>query len=390
MNLQQFSSFLSDNSEKIDQVGNEVAEIQAGFNAAFVESSAQQAAALQRAAEAMVASLEQSGEEIHQGVLDRLEAERTRLEQRRQELSSTLIPEAQQAADHSHAAALALRRNLEQLNPELNSKEEKLKAERQDYEHRLATVNQQIKQLSRGFGVVINFSKITNADRNRQQIILRLGSLQKDLLEVRKKWQDIFDVSTAEETRLKEDWQAKTLQLAQFQAEQAYLDDPANRENLAAIHAARLVLEGLEELPDIPQAEVKEQVEQFLQAKERLQAYQDGLVTINGFIGLLKGIADGLRRFNTSVQGLIEEQNMHASYLPALDIDLPGSVSSYHRQWDGLRSKVLDEVALAADPDSFVAIVQPVLDDPLSDRNVTAMFEAMGQALERSTQAWKG
>lgn len=93
---------------------------------------------------------------------------------------------------------------------------------------------------------------------------------------------------------------------------------------------------------------------------------------------------------NESVRGLIREQKMHSSYLPKLNVSVPDEVLGFHEQWDGLHQKVCDDRRLCAHPAEFVAAIGPVMEENLSEANIKAMFEELGQALKRATSRWKG
>ena len=69
---------------------------------------------------------------------------------------------------------------------------------------------------------------------------------------------------------------------------------------------------------------------------------------------------------------------------------VPDEVLAFHEQWDGLRQKVQDDRRLCAHPAEFVAAVQPVMEEDLSEANIKAAFEGLGQALKQATRRWKG
>ncbi len=118
--------------------------------------------------------------------------------------------------------------------------------------------------------------------------------------------------------------------------------------------------------------------------------YQEGLGSVGSLMSLLDGITEGLRRFDESVGGLIEEQRMHSSYLPKLHITVPDEVLAFHKQWDGLDQKVRDDGRLCAQPAEFLDIVRPVMEQDMSEASIRIMFSSLGQALKHATRDWRG
>jgi len=86
-----------------------------------------------------------------------LPGERTRLEERRQNVRDSYLPQRRQAADEILHQAQAEMSALRDLNPHLDREEEELKAEKLALEARLAALNDEIRGKSRGLGVVANF-----------------------------------------------------------------------------------------------------------------------------------------------------------------------------------------------------------------------------------------
>jgi chromosome segregation ATPase len=388
--LERLSRYLTEVVDKISAVRKEVEEIQVGFNSAYVEWRAEHDVTLGRLTEALADKLDEVGPGLAELVQERLVDERRIADERRQELRDKLIPETQAEADEALDDGGRLTKKLRQLNPRLDEREEKLKAQRADLEGELVRLNDQIRDLSGCLGVVIHFPKISRLDRQRQQVIGKLETVQEELREVRQEWQTYQGQIGADQEALQTTWQEATLKLAQLQAELAYLDDEVSREALARRRAVRNVVDHLKEPIPCSVESLQGELDSMVELNVLTDDYQAGLGSVGSFMSVLDGIIEGLRRFNESVDGLSKEQRMHSSYLPKLDVSVPDEVLVFHEQWDGLRNKVRDEGHHCARPAEFVALVQPVMENGLGEANIQGMFEGLGDALSHATKRWRG
>ena len=389
ISAEQLSDYLTEIIQKISRIQKEVEEIQVGFNSSFVEWKAKHDAKLERLSEAVLDRWETIGLDLQQKIETRWDEERSTLEKRREQLREELIPEIQAEADRLLENGQYLTESLRELNPQLNQREENLKARRAALEEELAQLNEQIRRLGGCIGVVINFSKISGLDRQRQRIIGELKAVQKDLKEVREEWQGTSVEIKAEQDDLQSQWQQKTLELSRLQGELNYLDDDNKRESLAHRSAGCHVIDHIKEPIDCPDQEIQSELDQMVELNNQTDTYQLGLGSVSGMIALLDGINQGLLRFKESVQGLIDEQRIHSSYLPRLKVSLPGEVLDFHKQWDGLYQKVQDDRQICSDPETFLESIQPVIDQDLSEPVIKGMFDDLGKALKEATQSWR-
>jgi chromosome segregation ATPase len=388
--LEQLSTYIIDNVERIGAVRKEVEEIQVGFNSTYVERKAEHDSTLERLTERVTNGLDGVGHDLQARVEKQLVEERGIIAERRQQLRGKLIPSTQAEADGILSQGQRLTRKLRNLNPQLDQREEKLKAKRATLEEDLAQFNDQIGRMSGCLGVVFNFRKINQLDRLRQRVIGKLGSVQQDLKEVREEWQATHHQIQDEQEDLQAQWQEATLKLAQLQGELDYLDDEASREALALKRAARNVIDTLKDPIPCPDEALRQELDSMVKLNVQTDDYQEGLGSVSSLMSVLDGITEGLQRLSESVEGLIKEQKMHSAYLPRLDISVPDEVLAFHEQWNDLRHRVRDDRRLCAHPAEFVAGVRPVVEGELGEADIKAMFESMGQALKRATRKWKG
>jgi chromosome segregation ATPase len=388
--LKQLARYIEENVERIGRVRQEVAEIQVGFNSAYVEWKAQHDAELERLTEAILDQWDRVGDALHTRIEERREEEQRIIADRRVELRETLIPEKQAAADEVLAQGQALRQELRQLNPQLDRREERLKKLRNELEAELAHLNAEIKRLSGCLGVMFNFFKISKLDRERQRVIGQLEVTHNDLKEVREEWKMAQHKMSSERGQLQSRWKALTLEAAQLQAELGYLDEEPNREDLAQRRAVRYVVDHLVEPMACPVADLKQGLDHMVELNVQTDSYEAGLSAVVSLLALLDGLTEGLGRFAESVQGLLEEQRMHSAHLPKLSVAVPDDVLAFHARWDELRQEVQDDARLTQHPVEFVAAVGPTIERDLSEEQIKGMFERLGAALNRATQSWRG
>ncbi|MCP4539240.1 MAG: hypothetical protein GY832_19055 [Chloroflexi bacterium] len=390
ISVKQLSQYITDNVGKIGTVRREVEEIQIDFNSAYVEWKAQHDATLERLVEAVTAQIDEIGPDLQARIEERISEDQRIIAERRQELRDQLILNTQTEADLILLQGQDQVEKLRKLNPNLNQREEELKAQGAGLEEELTQLNEQIRGLSGCLGVVFNFFKIGKIDRQRQQIIGQLKVIQQELGKVRDEWQGVQQQTQTEKEVLQANWQDLTLKLAQLQGELDYIDVEGNREALALKRATRYVIDNLKEPVLCPISDVAAELDTMIKFNIQTDDYQEGLGLVSGLLSILDGITEGLKRFDESVQGLINEQRMHGTYLSELRVGVSNDVSTFHSQWDNLAQKVRDDGRLCTQPAEFLDIVQPVIENELSDTNIQNMFNSLGQALKRATSAWRG
>jgi len=389
MSLDVLHEYIAENSRKISAVHKELDEIQVGFNSAYVEWKAEHDASLERMVESIFERMDQVGAILQERVGGRINEEREKLAARIKVLEEELITQTMNEADEVLRNGQALVQELRELNPQLNSREEKLKSKRTQLESALNNLNDLIHKRSRGLGVVTRFIELTHLDRQRQQVIGKLKALHEDLKEVRETWLTVDMTAASEQEDLQKQWQDLTLKRVRLEGELDFLQDETACETLALKRAIRYEIDNLKEPIDCPDPDLKGQLDEMVHLNIQTDDYQAAFGPLSGMISLLGGIMEGLGRFNESVQGLIDQQKMHSAYLPELVVSLPDKVLDFHKGWEDLRQSVQDEGNISAHPDEFLVNFQPLIDEDLGEARIKAMFENMGAALNQSTEKWR-
>ena len=130
--LDQLHEYLSAQIKQIAAVHKEAEEIQIGFNSSYVEWKAKHDAALEGLTDAILEKLDQVGQDLRSLIEEQEVKERKIIAERMQELRQKLIPETQAEADELLRKGQELARQLRQLNPQLDAREEALKAQRDE------------------------------------------------------------------------------------------------------------------------------------------------------------------------------------------------------------------------------------------------------------------
>ena len=382
------SAYLEQNIAEIEAVRKEVEEIQSGFQTSYVDWRSKHDAELLRLSKLVVDRFLETGTELQAQVQKALPGEQALVEERRKDLREAIIPKYQQELDTSITKGQAKTDKLRKLNPELNQQEEALKASLAQNRQQLEDLNKQIGQRSRGLGSVFHFNEISRLDGQRQRLLGKMEEKQEELSKVRKDWADLHQVVLEEEVDLQSNWQTAIAVLAQQQAELAILDDDASREILARQRAVRYVLDELKAPVDCPAADIKVELDQMVEYNRQTDDYHAGLASVGGLIGMLGSIQEGLRRFNTSVQSLTDQERLYSVNLKPLAISLPDVVIVFNQQWKDILQKVKNEKTICEHPVEFSSAMKVVIESQLSVERIKEMFEAMGSALKAATNDW--
>jgi chromosome segregation ATPase len=372
----------------IEALIDQLDEVQVEFNAQFDEFKASHDGTLDRLTDQVAERLDAIDPGLRAAIDERLHEERQRIEARRGKIRDEYLPQRQAAAQELLDRGQAELGELRALNPQLDAREEELKQEKAGLEAKLADLNEEIRQQSRGLGVALHFVAITKADRERHRILGRLEGVNSSLYKVRKQWKQERTQIEERQQEYQNKWQLESIAVARLQSELDLLDDRSRREDLALRRAIRNVLDALKEPSASSDPQLGTGLQEMIDLNIQTDAYHDGLASVGGFIGLLRGINNGLEAIRQSIAGLRDEQAMHSAYLQPLNFSLPSDVQRFHSQWPALAQQFADEKAFGASPMEFSASVEPILEGPLSQSNVEDMFNSLSAMIKEATARW--
>ena len=380
--------YLEEQSHAIEALTDQLNEVQIEFNAQFDQFKAQHDATLDHLTDQVAERMETVGPQLRESIQERIPEERHRIDERRQKVREEYLPRRVQAADGLLSQAQAEVAELRALNPRLDEQEESLKSEKAELETQLDSLNEEIRQKSRGLGVLRHFVSITQADRERQRIIGKLEVTNKRLQNTRREWEHQRLQTEQNQADLQQRWQLEGIAVARLRSELDQLDDPAHRETLALRRAIRYVLDNLKDPPATPDAELEGSLREMAELNVQTDTYHEGLASVGGLIGLLGGLYSGMEAIHKGVKGLVGEQQMHSAYLKPLSFTLPPRAEAFHQQWPALAKQFSEEKVIGAHPASFSVAVESLLTGPLSQATIEAVFQDLGDMIERSTAAW--
>jgi len=390
VSLAQFGGFIAQNMDRIQAVRQEAEELQVGFNGKYVEFRARHDATLAGLVNQIADDPEIAGPELGRMIADRIGEERAAAEARRRDLQEELVPTAQKEADDLLAAAQAEVDDYRTVNPQFDQSEEEVKARQVELRQRLEGLNQEIQKLGRGLGFLTSFGKISKLDRERQRIIGQLQWAERELKEIRDKWEAKRAEFVSRQEEAKSRWQEASIELSKLQGELELLDDDVARERLALQRASRHVVDNLKEHVACPDVDFEQKLDEMVELNITTDDYHEGLGKAAGLIALLNAVFEGLGSMQDSVGALVREQRMHSAYLPKLQVEIPDAATAFHQQWDDLKTMLIDEKTICEHPMDFVQAIEPVMDKQLSDPAINQMFESLGGALSRAAdEQWK-
>ena len=380
-----FLNFIDGQNTKINAAFREIEELQKLFQGSYTRFRAEHDKTLAALGAQIESARDGSGDALKAPIDARVPAERKTIDARVATLEQKLIPGFQTEADKVLARAQSRTQELRTKNPQLNDREEKLKAEIAAQTKTLADLNTQVQKLSSGLGFIFNIGKIHALDAQRQQTVGRLQTLNQQLTQIRQEWKKLHDDVSQEEHNLQVEWQTASVTLGKLRQEHDYLAQNAAAE--ARHRAITFVIDNLKTMP--PGANNSAAFKPMIDLNIQTDDFQAALGAVAGILGVLKGIEDGLTRIFESVKALKAEQAKNSAYLPSLQFELPDAALAFAKTWDDLIAKSKDDKYLGAHPAEYIAAIQPFLDERLTKEHITDFFNGLGDAIQRATAGWK-
>lgn len=388
MKASELLRYLEEQSQAIEALSDQLDEVQVELNAQFDQFKAQHDVTLDHLSERVAEHIETIGPRLRESIQERITKERQQIDERRQKVREEYLPRRVQAADDLLSQAQTEVAELRTLNPQLDEREEMLKSERAELEAQLSRLNEEIRQESRGLGVLLHFVSITQADRERQRTLGKLEVTNRRLQNTRREWEHQRLQMEQNQADLQQRWQLEGVAVARLRSELDQLDSETYCETLALQRAIRHVLDNLKEPLADSNPDLASSLCEMAELNRQTDTYQEGLASVGGLIGLLGGLHSGIEAIHKSVKGLAGEQQMHSAYLKPLSFSLPPRAKEFHEQWSVLAKQFAEEDVIGAHPASFSVAVESLLAGPLSEANIEAVFQDLGDMIERSTAAW--
>ncbi len=379
MKADEFLAYLNTQMGKLQQVYDEIGHVQGEYQGSYVTFRADHDRTLQALVDGRGDSLP---DPLPAHIEARLPAERQTVAQMAEELNKQIAAK-QAEADARIAAVQAGMAELRTLNPQLDQREEQLKAMIAFRTQALHDLNAQVGKLAGGLGFALHFGKIHGLDNDRHRLVGQLETLNEDLTKVRKEWQDKRDAFGASQAQEQAAWQGMMVEVGRLKAERDALT--ADPEAQARRRATLYVLDNLKGLTG-----ADPELQKMIDLNVQTDDFRAALGAVAGLLGTVNGIRQGLERFGASVSALIDEQSRNSQYLPELKLEVPKEAAIFDQQWDELIACVRDEKALASHPVDFVRSTRPFVEEKLTKERIAAYFEALADTLKKATAGWKG
>lgn len=380
----ELSTFLSNQRRQIAAAFAEIEQVQVEYQGAYTRFKADHDKTLRALTEKIESRTDGTGRALQPLIKARIPQEQHSIQKQIADFEEQAA-QLQARTDELLALNQKAAADLRETNPKLNEREETLKSDVARQQQALAALNAQIDQIGKGFGFVLHAAKIHALDRERLQILGRLQQLEEELRKVRQEWRDLSTTAAKSEADWQAQWRQMTAQLSHVRQQHDYLEQNMMTE---AQHRATVYV--LDNLKTLPAGGDPSMLQPMIDLNIQTDDFQAALGSVASILGLLKGVDEGLKRLDESVQALIAEQQRHSEFLPRLSITLDDQVTPFGQSWDDLIARSKDEKSLATHPAEFVAAMQPFLEQRLTRERIAAFFDALGKALEHATANWRG
>lgn len=383
MTLAEFHRYLDDKRRELESCYREIEEVQFQFNDIFkreLEAWKEKFAFCYPRVRAQRRELPPAFAQL----IDRTEAEEhARLQAEIASLEQE-IRESRAKMDELLAQAQAMTNDLRHANPQLDQREEALKATIAKLEDQYAEAFEELEKLDTfPLGWLIHAGRISKLKRVQREAKEKQAKALMQLRQVRQEWLDIVQKAGEKQAELRQQWAQLGVRVAEAESRRAHLQ--ANLDALAEQGALQKVLENLDEPPEVS-GELGEALRDLVQRNRVRRAYEEGLRAVAEILGLTKGVGEGMKRFQQSVATVLQEQRRYG--LKEVHVPVPQSAVVLNETWKELQAKVKDEKQMGRHPLEFSQIVGQYVKSRLTDAHIQGLFENLGKALSQATAAW--
>jgi chromosome segregation ATPase len=378
LRLRDFCQYVADRRQSAHAVYTEIEEVQRQFNGIYGQTMEAWKTNVSKGAPLLLAPGAALPPSLAQTLLNTIAEERAKLEKEMADLTAkvkSLRAEGDSAVHEAQAELEAMRRE----NPELDAREERTKAHLVELRQQVARIHDDLKRTS-----LLAFGQRNRLNKELAETQRGIAAEESCLHRVRQEWVDEKQRFQQNQTRLHAKWDTAAIEAAQSQARLDYLQ--SNLETLSRQNGAGRTLAELQAEPEGTAEPLRAVLAQMVGLNRTKTDYEAGLRTVAEALGLLKGLADGLDRFQLSANKVLEEQQQYS--LKELRIELGPQVTDFHAVWPEFQAQVKDEKTLGTHPAEFSKRVEAILAGRFTDAAIAAMFDGMGTALDAATKVW--
>ncbi|MHB0857464.1 MAG: hypothetical protein ACYC5M_07810 [Anaerolineae bacterium] len=384
MTLSEFHRYLDEKRRELESCYKEIEEVQFQFNDIFRQELAgwqqQFAFCLPRVA----TQREQLPSEFARQINAAIDEEREKLRQEIAALEQE-SEEKQRAADELLGQAQKATKQLRTASPDANEQEEKLKAEMVRLQDEFAQAYEELEAIDTfPLGWLTHMGRISRLKKQQRLIKSQQNDTLKNLRQIRQGWLEQVQEVGDTQSEYRQQWQQLSVRISEAKARAEHLS--TNLDALAEEKGLQRVLETLDKAPVVG-GELGTGLMDLVRRNQVRRDYEHGLRAVAEALGLTKGVGEGLKRFQKSLGTVVQEQRRYS--LKEVQVGLPDWVFGLNETWKHLEVRVKDEKHMGANPMEFSTIVQKFISERLTNQSIEALFETMGEALNRATDAWK-
>ena len=384
MGLSDFHRYLDDKGDELAACYKQMQQVQTQFRDIFKREMAAWQESFSFCYPRLLAQRQEMPQKFAQHI-DRVEAEEQ--ERIRKEIAALKkeIQESQARMDELLAKAQTATETLRVANPEINDREEHLKALVVKYQDEYAQAFEEMDPLDdTPMGWLTNYSKIRRLKKVQKTAKKKQAEALRDLRLVRQGWLDKVQETGDTQAELREEWQKLGIRISQAQGEH---DHKADKFDILAEQAAiQRVLEELDNPPEDVPSELGETLAELSERNKVRWRYEAGLEAVGQALGLTKAMGQSLKRFESSVGTVLQEQRRYN--LKRVNVLVPHSVAVINEIWKTVGDKVKAEEYMGAHPTEFSHIAEKYIVKRLANESIQGFFESLGEALNRATAAW--
>ncbi len=317
-------------------------------------------------------------------VIDRVEEDEH--QSLREEIAAleTQIAEGKSRSDELLAAAQAETGKLRDANPQLNDREEEVKALAVRYQDEFARAYEEEEALqASALGWLTHAVHIGRLKRQQRDAKRRQQEALAKVRTLRQEWADDVRNAGDRQGELRQQWQEVEVQAAERQTRYAHLRE--NLEPLALQNALRRVLMELTTPPDVP-GELGAQLADLSRRNVVRTTYEESLQVSAEFLGRTKGVTSGLEKFADSVAGVVREQQRYN--LTNVHVEVPQEALEVLGALADVAERFAAAEPWAAAPARVTELLGAYNRTRLSDERIKALFETMGEELNGATKSW--
>ena len=126
----------------------------------------------------------------------------------------------------------------------------------------------------------------------------------------------------------------------------------------------------MEKPPEIS-GELGDALADLVKRNEVRRSYEEGLRAVAEALGLLKGVGEGMNRFQQSVGTVLQEQRRYS--LKQVQVPVPGWIVQMNETWQELSAKVKDEKYLGTHPLEFSQRAREIVQQRLQEAAIKRM-----------------